>query len=92
MRSYGTIPRKLAGVPRRLVRTGDVGRQDDGFFYILDRLKDAARRRRLFRRVEAVIYEHPAVLEAAVGIPDRKWGDWWRPARVLKPEWPQRLN
>ena len=37
--------------------------------------------------VEAVIYEHPAVDEAAVfGIPDPQWGELVMAAVVLKPE------
>jgi long-chain acyl-CoA synthetase len=36
--------------------------------------------------VEAVIYQHPAVLEAAVfGIPDQKWGELVTATVVLKP-------
>jgi long-chain acyl-CoA synthetase len=71
-------------------RTGDVGRQDaDGFFYILDRLKDmivTGGENVYSGEVEAVIYEHPAVLEAAVfGIPDPKWGELVAACVVLKP-------
>jgi long-chain acyl-CoA synthetase len=71
-------------------RTGDVGRQDaDGFFYILDRLKDmivTGGENVYSGEVEAVIYAHPAVLEAAVfGIPDPKWGELVATCVVLKP-------
>ena len=71
-------------------RTGDVGYQDaDGFFYILDRLKDmivTGGENVYSGEVEAVIYEHPAVLEAAVfGIPDPKWGELVAACVVLKP-------
>jgi long-chain acyl-CoA synthetase len=71
-------------------RTGDVGHQDaDGFFYILDRLKDmivTGGENVYSGEVEAVIYEHPAVLEAAVfGIPDPKWGELVAACVVLKP-------
>ena len=70
--------------------TGDVGYQDvDGFFYILDRLKDmivTGGENVYSGEVEAVIYEHPAVLEAAVfGIPDPKWGELVVACVVLKP-------
>ena len=35
--------------------------------------------------VEAVIYEHPAVLEAAVfGIPDLNGASWWPPASLSR--------
>ena len=61
-------------------RTGDVGYQSaEGYFYILDRLKDmivTGGENVYSGEVEAVIYKHPAVREAAVfGIPDPKWGE-----------------
>ena len=61
-------------------RTGDVGYQDaNGYFYILDRLKDmivTGGENVYSGEVEAVIYTHPAVREVAVfGIPDPKWGE-----------------
>jgi long-chain acyl-CoA synthetase len=63
-----------------LFRTGDVGYRDaDGYFYILDRLKDmivTGGENVYSGEVEAVIYEHPAVREAAdFGIPDLQWGE-----------------
>src|ERR1700686_212884 len=63
-----------------MFRTGDVGYQDsDGYFYILDRLKDmivTGGENVYSGEVEAVIYKHPAVREAAVfGIPDPQWGE-----------------
>jgi acyl-CoA synthetase (AMP-forming)/AMP-acid ligase II len=71
-------------------RTGDVGCQDDrGYFYILDRLKDmivTGGENVYSGEVEAVIYEHQAVREAAVfGIPDPKWGELVAASVVLKP-------
>jgi long-chain acyl-CoA synthetase len=56
-------------------RSGDIGYQDaDGYFYILDRLKDmivTGGENVYCGEVEAVIATHPAVREAAVfGIPD----------------------
>jgi long-chain acyl-CoA synthetase len=61
-------------------RTGDFGYRDaDGYFYILDRLKDmivTGGENVYSGEVEAVIYQHPAVREAAVfGIPDPQWGE-----------------
>ena len=69
-------------------RTGDIGRQDaEGFFYILDRAKDmivTGGENVYSGEVEAVIYTHPAVREAAVfGIPDPKWGEVVMAAVVL---------
>ena len=61
-------------------RTGDVGYRDaNGYFYILDRLKDmivTGGENVYSGEVEAVIYQHLAVREAAVfGIPDPQWGE-----------------
>jgi long-chain acyl-CoA synthetase len=73
-----------------LFRTGDVGYQDTaGYFYILDRLKDmivTGGENVYSGEVESVIYEHPAVREAAVfGIPDPQWGEIVLACVVLKP-------
>jgi len=73
-----------------LFRTGDIGYQDtDGYFYILDRLKDmivTGGENVYSGEVEAVMYQHPAVREAAVfGIPDPKWGELVMASVVLKP-------
>jgi len=73
-----------------LFRTGDIGYRDaDGYFYILDRLKDmivTGGENVYSGEVEAVIYEHPAVREAAVfGIPDSQWGELVMACVVLKP-------
>jgi len=73
-----------------LFRTGDVGYQDaHGYVYILDRIKDmivTGGENVYSGEVEAVIYEHPAVREAAVfGIPDPQWGERVAAVVVLKP-------
>ena len=73
-----------------MFRTGDVGYQDsDGYFYILDRSKDmivTGGENVYSGEVEAVIFTHPAVREAAVfGIPDPKWGELVMACVVLKP-------
>ncbi|MEO8266897.1 MAG: class I adenylate-forming enzyme family protein [Ilumatobacteraceae bacterium] len=62
------------------LRSGDIGRVDeDGFFYVEDRLKDMILRggeNVYCAEVEAAIYEHPAIHEAAVfGIPDERLGE-----------------
>ena len=61
-------------------RTGDMARRDDeGFFYIVDRRKDmivTGGENVYSREVEEVLYSHPAVSEAAViGLPDPTWGE-----------------
>lgn len=60
--------------------TGDLARRDEeGFYYIVDRKKDMiiTGGENVFpTEVETVLYEHPAVREAAVvGIPDATWGE-----------------
>jgi len=61
-------------------RTGDIGRVDsDGHYYIVDRKKDLIIRGGYNvypREVEEVLYEHPAVREAAViGLPHQSLGE-----------------
>jgi len=68
------------GTHYRRMHTGDVGYMDkDGWFYIIDRKKDqinAAGYKIWPREVEDVLYEHEAVLEAAVvGVPDAYRGE-----------------
>jgi len=91
MRGYWNDPEETARVFREgMFLTGDIGYQDArGYLYILDRLKDmivTGGENVYSGEVEAVLYEHPAVREAAVfGIPDRKWGELVMACIVLKP-------
>jgi long-chain acyl-CoA synthetase len=62
------------------LRTGDIGRIDDeGFVYVEDRAKDVVIRggeNVYSAEVEAAVYEHPAVHEAAVfGVPHERLGE-----------------
>jgi long-chain acyl-CoA synthetase len=62
------------------LRTGDIGRIDEeGFVYVEDRAKDMVLRggeNVYCAEVEAAIYEHPAVYEAAVfGVPHERLGE-----------------
>jgi long-chain acyl-CoA synthetase len=62
------------------LRTGDIGRIDDeGFVYVSDRAKDMVLRggENIYcAEVEAAIYEHPAVYEAAAyGLPHERLGE-----------------
>lgn len=64
----------------RWFRSGDVGRWDEnGYLYIVDRKKDmilTGGENVYPREVEDVLYQHPAIVEAAViGIPDPTWGE-----------------
>ena len=61
---------------------------DDGYFFIVDRKKDMIIRGGYNvypREIEEVLYEHPAVAEAAVvGVPDDEMGEEVGAAVVLK--------
>jgi long-chain acyl-CoA synthetase len=70
-------------------RTGDMAKVDeDGYFFIVDRKKEMIIRGGYNvypREIEEVLYEHPAVAEAAVvGVPDDKMGEEVGAAVVLK--------
>ena len=71
------------------LRSGDIGHLDaEGFVYVEDRAKDMVLRggENIYgAEVEAVIYEHPSVYEAAVfGVPDPRLGEQVAAAVVLK--------
>jgi len=91
MRGYWNNPDETARSFRDgFFRTGDIGYRDaEGFFFILDRLKDmivTGGENVYSGEVEAVLYAHPAVREAAVlGIPDSKWGELVMACVVRKP-------
>jgi long-chain acyl-CoA synthetase len=91
MRGYWNDPQDTVLTFRNgMFRTGDIGYQDsDGYFYILDRLKDmivTGGENVYSGEVEAAIYKHPAVREAAVfGIPDPQWGELVMACVALKP-------
>jgi long-chain acyl-CoA synthetase len=72
------------------LRSGDIGRIDEeGFVYVQDRAKDMVLRagENIYcAEVEAAIYEHSSVYEAAVfGIPHERLGEEVAAAIVLKP-------
>jgi long-chain acyl-CoA synthetase len=69
--------------------TGDLAKVDeDGYFFIVDRKKDMIIRGGYNvypREIEEVLYEHPAVREAAViGVPHPEWGEEVGAAVALK--------
>ncbi|KPN16492.1 MULTISPECIES: long-chain-fatty-acid--CoA ligase [Arthrobacter] len=81
MKGYWNNPEATAAaIPDGWFRTGDLGRFDDeGNIYIVDRKKDMILRGGYNvypREVEEILYEHPAVAEAAVvGVPDELNGE-----------------
>ena len=91
MKGYWRNPKATAEtIKDGWLSTGDLARVDeDGYFYIVDRKKDLIIRGGFNvypREVEEVLYEHPAVAEAAViGIPEQDLGEEIGAAVALKP-------
>lgn len=79
----------VAAIQNGWFRTGDTGAMDDeGYVFIVDRIKDMINRSGLKiwpAEVEQLLYRHPAVKEAAVyGIPDEHGNEAVAAAIVLK--------
>jgi long-chain acyl-CoA synthetase len=91
MKGYWQRPEATAEAVREgWFHTGDLARVDeDGYFYIVDRKKDLIIRGGYNvypREIEKVLYEHPAVAEAAViGVPHASLGEEVAAAVALKP-------
>ncbi|SDN70102.1 long-chain acyl-CoA synthetase [Paenibacillus sp. yr247] len=71
--------------------TGDLAKMDeDGYIFIVDRLKDmiiVGGFNVYPREVEEVLYQHPAIFEAAVvGVPDQNYGETVKAFVVCKDE------
>jgi long-chain acyl-CoA synthetase len=87
---WGREEATAEAIPDGWFRSGDLGRVDaDGFFFIVDRKKELIIRGGYNvypREIEEVLYEHPAIVEAAViGVPDDSLGEEVGAAVVLKP-------
>lgn len=91
MKRYWRRPEETAAAIRDgWFYTGDLGRVDqDGYFWLVGRTKDVIIRGGYNvypREVEDVLYEHPAVADAAViGLPNPDLGEEVGAAVVLKP-------
>jgi fatty-acyl-CoA synthase len=73
------------------LRTGDIAIADeDGFVFIVDRVKDmfiSGGENVYPAEVEKMLYHHPSVQDCAViGVPDPKWGEVGKAIVVLKPD------
>jgi crotonobetaine/carnitine-CoA ligase len=92
MLGYYNMPDKTAESLQNLwFHTGDLGKKDeDGYFYFVDRKKDALRRRGeniSSFEVERAVNSHPSVLEsAAVAVPAEVGEDEVKICVVLRPE------
>jgi len=81
MKGYWNMPEASAEALRGgWMHTGDAGMLDEeGYLYIQDRVKDmiVSGGENIYpREIENVLFEHPAVADAAaIGIPDDKWGE-----------------
>jgi acyl-CoA synthetase (AMP-forming)/AMP-acid ligase II len=72
------------------LHTGDIGRIDeDGYLFVEDRVKDmvVSGGENVYPRiVESVLFEHPAIADAAViGVPDERWGEAVKAVVALRP-------
>ena len=92
MKGYWQRPdASMAAIRDGWFHTGDMARRDDdGFYFIVDRKKDLIIRGGYNvypREIEEVLYEHPAVLEAAVvGTPHPTHGEEVVAAVALRPD------
>jgi long-chain acyl-CoA synthetase len=81
MKGYWNQPEATADAMRGgWFHSGDLARRDnDGYYFIVDRKKDMINRSGYNvypREVEEILYAHPAVAEAAVfGVPDAMCGE-----------------
>ncbi len=81
MKGYWNRPEETSEALRGgWMHTGDLGyMDDDGFVYVVDRMKDmiiTGGENVYSAEVESIIYLHPQVnMCAVIGIPDDKWGE-----------------
>jgi acyl-CoA synthetase (AMP-forming)/AMP-acid ligase II len=91
MPGYWNKPEETTAVLRAgWYRTGDLGFMNaQGYLFLVDRAKDmiiSGGENVYSTEVEEVLYQHPAVLEAAVfGVPDAKWGEAVHAIVVFRP-------
>jgi acyl-CoA synthetase (AMP-forming)/AMP-acid ligase II len=90
MRGYWNRPEESAAALRGgWMHTGDAGMLDEeGYVYVQDRVKDmlVSGGENIYPRVvEEVLFQHPAIADAAViGVPDPQWGEAVKAIIVLR--------
>ncbi len=90
MKGYHRRPEATAeAIQDGWLRTGDIARRDeDGYYFIVDRRKDVILRAGYTvypREIEEVLFAHPGVAEAAVvGMPHPEYGEEIKAVVVLK--------
>ena len=91
MAAYWRLPEETAAtLVEGWLRTGDLAvRDEDGYLHIVDRKKDVIITGAFNvypSEVETVLYQHPAIAQAAVvGVPHEEWGETIKAVIVLKP-------
>ena len=95
----GYWPEENSGLVDGWLPTGDIARMDeDGYFYIVDRIKDMANVsgfKVYTSTIDDILYQHPAVsMAAAIGIPDpeRAGSERIKAFVVLKEEFTEKVT
>jgi acyl-CoA synthetase (AMP-forming)/AMP-acid ligase II len=93
MKGYYKAPEKTAEAlePDGWLHTGDLGYMDeDGFVFVTGRIKELIIKggeNIAPKEIDEALYKHPAILDAAaVGIPDKDYGEEIMACVVLKPD------
>ncbi|MFB0563909.1 MAG: long-chain fatty acid--CoA ligase [Candidatus Lokiarchaeia archaeon] len=102
MKGYWNSPEETEKVffkagGKKWLKTGDLAWMDEkGYFYIVDRVKDIIKYKGHSvypREIEEVLFEHEAVMDAAViGVPDPEAGENIKAFIVLKPDYKGRVE
>lgn len=90
MKGYWNKPEETAkAIVNGILHTGDLGyRDEEGYFYIVDRAKDMYRSggENVYpAEIEKILLTHPKISDVVIiGVPDEKWGETGKAFIVLK--------